>query len=191
MHQTLPGDKILSIDIGGSFIKATILNTWGELQIGYQLVDTPVLPGPKKLITALKNLVHKFPDYDKLSVGFPGYVKNGIVYSAPSLSPKKWDGVNLKKLLQEEFNCPVAVINDADMQGLGIIRGKGFEMVITLGTGLGSALFLNGHLLPHLELSQHPAATNTIYDQYIGKKALEKIGGDRMEQTGTKDVVGF
>lgn len=176
MPRSFTGDKILSIDIGGSHIKATILNTAGELQIGYQLVDTPVLPGPKKLLTAINQLVHKFPEYDKVSVGFPGYVKDGVVYTAPSLAPKKWNGVNLRKILADEFNCPIAVINDADMQGLGIASGKGFEMVITLGTGLGSALLLNGILLPHIELSQHPFITDIIYDKYIGKSAVAEVG---------------
>ena len=78
--------------------------------------------------------------------------------------------------MQDEFKCPVEVVNDADMQGLGIVSGLGFEMVITLGTGLGSAMFLNGILLPHIELSQHPFMTNLIYDRYIGKKALAKEG---------------
>jgi len=176
MHQSLSGDKILSIDIGGSHIKAAILNTAGELQTGFQTVDTPVLPGPKKLLSSIKDIVTWFPEYDKMSVGFPGYVKNGIVYTAPSLAPKKWNAINLRQILQDQFDCPVEVVNDADMQGLGIVTGIGFEMVITLGTGLGSALFLNGTLLPHLELSQHPFMTNVIYDRYIGKKALEKEG---------------
>lgn len=176
MPRSLSGDKILAIDIGGSHIKATILNTAGHLQIGYQIVDTPVLPGPKKLLAAINQLVHKFPEYDKVSVGFPGYVKDGVVYTAPSLAPKKWNAVNLRKILEEEFNCPVAVINDADMQGLGIASGTGLEMVITLGTGLGSALLLNGVLLPHIELSQHPFITDIIYDKYIGKNALAAIG---------------
>ncbi|MBC7889517.1 MAG: ROK family protein [Ferruginibacter sp.] len=176
MHQSLSGDKILSIDIGGSHIKATILNAAGELQIGFQTVDTPPNPGPEKLVDALKDIVSKFPEYDNVSVGFPGFVKDGKVFTAPSLAPKKWGGIELRQILQDEFNCPVEVVNDADMQGLGIVRGKGFEMVITLGTGLGSALFLNGILLPHLELSQHPFMTNIIYDRYIGKKALEKEG---------------
>lgn len=170
------GDKILSIDIGGSHIKATILNTAGELQIGYQSVDTPNLPGPKKLLIAINELVHRFPEYDKVSVGFPGFVKQGIVYTAPSLAPTKWSGINLRQILETEFNCPVAVVNDADMQGLGIVSGKGLELVITLGTGLGTALLLNGLLLPHLELSQHPFTAKIIYDKYIGKKALEKVG---------------
>jgi polyphosphate glucokinase len=176
MHQSLAGNKILSIDIGGSHIKATILNTDGELQIGFETVDTPLSPGPKKLLSAIKNIVNKFPEYDKVSIGFPGYVKDGVVYTAPSLAPKKWNGIKLRQMLQDEFNCPVEVINDADMQGLGIISGIGFEIVITLGTGLGSSLFLNGALLPHLELSQHPFETDIIYDKYIGKKALEKEG---------------
>lgn len=176
MPRSLSGDKILAIDIGGSHIKATILNTAGELQIGYQSVDTPVLPGPKKLLAAIKQLVHQFPEYDKVSVGFPGYVKDGVVYTAPSLAPTKWNSVKLRKILEGEFNCPVAVINDADMQGLGIASGRGLEMVITLGTGLGSALLLNGVLLPHIELSQHPFITDIIYDKYIGKKALAEVG---------------
>ena len=176
MAQSLSGDKILAVDIGGSHIKATILNAAGELQISYQIVDTPVLPGPKTLIATINHLVHKFPGYDKVSIGFPGYVKDGVVLTAPSLAPTKWNGINLRQILQHEFNCPVAVINDADMQGLGIVSGKGLEMLITLGTGLGSALLLNGALLPHLELSQHPFTTGVIYDKYIGKKALAKIG---------------
>ena len=176
MAQSLSGDKILAVDIGGSHIKATILNSAGELQIGYQIVDTPVLPGPKTLIATINRLVHKFPGYDKVSIGFPGSVKDGVVLTAPSLAPTKWNGINLRQILQHEFNCPVAVINDADMQGLGIVSGKGLEMLITLGTGLGSALLLNGALLPHLELSQHPFTTGVIYDKYIGKKALAKIG---------------
>jgi polyphosphate glucokinase len=176
MHQSISGDKILTIDIGGSYMKAALLNRKGELQTDYQSVNTPILPGPKRLISSLKSLAEKFPAYDKLSIGFPGYVKEGVVFSAPSLAPTKWNGIELQNLLCLEFECPVRVINDADMQGLGIASGKGFEMVITLGTGLGSALLLNGVLLPHLELSQHPIITNVIYDKYIGKKALEDEG---------------
>lgn len=176
MRQLLPGDKILSIDIGGSHIKAAILNAQGELLTGFQTEDTPPLPGPVILLAAIRNVIGKFPDYDKLSVGFPGYVKEGTVFTAPSLSPKKWNGINLRQILQDEFNCPVEVVNDADMQGLGIVSGRGLEMVITLGTGLGSALLLNGELLPHIELSQHPFMSNLIYDRFIGKKALLKEG---------------
>ncbi len=191
MHQSISGNKILSIDIGGSYIKAALLDTTGELQTVFQSVDTPVLPGPKTLIAALKDLADKFPVYDKLSVGFPGYVKDGIVFSAPSLAPTKWHSVELQNLLCLEFECPVKVINDADMQGLGIASGKGFELVITLGTGLGSALLLNGVLLPHLELSQHPIVTNVVYDKYIGKKALEDEGEEKWNERIRKMIAVF
>jgi len=191
MHQSISGDKILSIDIGGSYMKAALLDTTGELQTGYQSVDTPVLPEPKTLIVALKDLADKFPVYDKLSIGFPGYVKDGIVFTAPSLAPTKWHDVELQNLLCLEFECPVKVINDADMQGLGIASGKGFELVITLGTGLGSALLLNGVLLPHLELSQHPFLTNVIYDKFIGKKALEDEGEEKWNERICKMIAVF
>lgn len=177
MQEKLSGDKILSIDIGGSHIKATILNANGAVyELDHRLVDTPRLPGPKKLVAVLKSLAGQFPEFDKMSVGFPGYVRDGIVYTAPSLAPTKWNKINLQMLLQNEFKCPVKVINDADMQGLGIAKGKGLEMVITLGTGLGSALLLNGDLLPHLEMSQHPFLGDLIFDKYIGKAALEAAG---------------
>jgi polyphosphate glucokinase len=176
MQQNSGGDKILSIDIGGTYIKGTILNITGEMQIGYHTVETPHLPGPEKLLAAIRNLVSDFPSFNKVSIGFPGYVRDGIVFSAPSIAPDKWEGINLKEILQDEFKCPVKVVNDADMQGLGIISGSGFEMLITLGTGLGSALFLNGKLLPHVELSQHPIGTDLIYDKYVGNKAFEELG---------------
>jgi polyphosphate glucokinase len=176
MQENLGQDKILSIDIGGSYIKGTILNIEGKMQIGYHTVETPHSPGPQKLLAAIKTLAMDFPSFDKVSIGFPGYVKDGIVYTAPSLAPAKWKNINLKQILQDEFNCPVKIVNDADMQGLGIIKGEGFEILITLGTGLGSAMYLNGSLLPHLELSQHPIGEGFIYDSYIGKKVIEDLG---------------
>ena len=175
MQKKMSVDRILSIDIGGTYIKGTILNTVGEMQIGYHVVDTPHLPGPQKLLAAILSLVSDFPTFNKVSIGFPGYVRDGIVFTAPSIAPNKWERVNLREILQHEFKCPVKIVNDADMQGLGVVQGVGFEMLITLGTGLGSALFMNGALLPHLELSQHPIG-NMIYDQYVGKRAFENLG---------------
>jgi polyphosphate glucokinase len=74
---------------------------------------------------------------------------------------------------------PVRVVNDADMQGLGVSSGEGLEMVITLGTGFGSALLMNGGLLPHLEIGQHPFTRKRTYDQYIGNSAFESIGSEK------------
>jgi polyphosphate glucokinase len=176
MPKNLSEYKILSIDIGGTYIKGTILNIEGEMQIGYQTVETPLMPGPQKLLAAIKTLIVDFPSFNRVSIGFPGFVKEGIVYTAPSIAPNKWKNINLKQILQDEFNCLVKIVNDADMQGLGVITCEGFEILITLGTGLGSAMYLNGNLLPHLELSQHPIGKGFIYDNYIGKKVFEDLG---------------
>lgn len=172
--------KILSIDIGGSHIKATILNKKGELKMDYDKIVTPAPASPENLIKAIKTLVKNFPSYDYISVGFPGYVKNGVINTAPNLDTKLWAGIDLSKKLAEALGKPTQVVNDADMQGLGVVKGKGLEMVITLGTGFGTALLMNGHLLPHLELAHHPVKdADTTYDKYIGEKALEKYGKER------------
>ena len=172
----MTGLKILSIDIGGSHIKATIVNSAGELQIDYQKVVTPVPADPSHVIASIKKLVSSFPPYDKISVGFPGYVKDGIVVTAPNLGTEAWEGYPLSKKLTQALGKPAKVVNDADLQGLGVASGKGFEIVITLGTGFGTALLRDGILLPHIELAHHPLLKNITYDDYIGERALKKAG---------------
>ena len=166
----------MTIDIGGSFIKATVLNQEGELLQDYQKVKTPNPATPQKVLGAIQYLVMDFQDYDKISVGFPGYIKKGIVQTALNLGTDLWNNVNLNRLLTDALNKPVRMANDADMQGLGVVSEKGLEMLITLGTGFGTALLLDGHLLPHLELAHHPIAKNKTYDDYIGDNALKKTG---------------
>ena len=168
--------KILSIDIGGSHIKATILNSEGKLEMEYLKVVTPQPADPANLLSSIKNLVKGFPGFDKISAGFPGYVANGIIKTAPNLDSQSWVDVNFQKKLEDLLGKPAKVVNDADMQGLGVVSKVGLEMVITLGTGFGTALLKDGELLPHLELAHHPLTKNKTYDEYIGEKALEKIG---------------
>jgi polyphosphate glucokinase len=169
-------EKILSIDIGGSRIKATILDPGGTMLMDFQKIATPPAPDPGNVIQAILELTRSFQEYHRVSVGFPGYTRQGIVYTAPNLSTPKWKGVNLGKLLSDVLNKPVRVLNDADMQGLGVVRGEGLEMVITLGTGFGTALFLDGNLLPHLEFAHHPVSKERTYDEYIGDRALLAAG---------------
>jgi len=168
--------KILSIDIGGSHIKGTILNQKGELQKDYEKVVTPTPASPENVIKSIKNLVKDFPKFDRISVGFPGYVKEGVVKTAPNLSTELWKDFDLAKSLHEQLGQPTRVVNDADMQGLGVVKGKGLELVITLGTGFGTALLYNGNLLPHLEFSHQPFGKSKSYDKYIGEVAIEKEG---------------
>lgn len=169
---------ILTIDVGGSHIKASVLNAAGELISEYKRVETPRPSTPKVIINTVQQLVSSLR-YEKVSVGFPGYIKNGVVKTAPNLGTSDWKDFNLEQGLSQILGKPVKVVNDADLQGLGLVSGKGLEMVITLGTGFGTALLVNGKLLPHLELAHHPIAKNKTYDEYVGEKALEKIGNKK------------
>jgi len=169
------GEKILAIDIGGSHIKTTILDTDGTLIQPYEQEITPYPATPRSVMKCIIKMATRFPAFQKISVGFPGYVKEGIVHTAPNLS-NGWHNVDFAKMLSEKFGRPVRMVNDADIQGLGICHGKGFEIVITLGTGFGTSFLLDGKLLPHLELAHHPVTAKKDYDAYIGQKALEKIG---------------
>lgn len=145
----------------------------------YDKIATPAPANPENVIKAINTLVKDFPAYDKISVGFPGYVKNGVVKTAPNLGTDYWADVDLSKKLEKALGKPTQVVNDADMQGLGVVAGKGLEMVITLGTGFGTALLMDGHLLPHFELAHLPIKEGITYDNYIGEKALEKEGKEK------------
>jgi len=171
--------KVLSIDIGGSHIKGTIHNEKGELQKKYEKVPTPIPATPENVINSIKTLVKDFPEFNRISVGFPGYVRDGVVKTAPNLSNEAWKDFDLATHLKDELGSPCRVVNDADMQGLGVVDGKGLEVVITLGTGFGTALLLNGNLLPHLEFAHQPVGKVKSYDKYIGEAALEKEGDKR------------
>lgn len=182
MKQMSSGNKILSIDIGGSHVKATILDAQGALLMDYQKIPTPVKASPKQLISTIQKLIKDFPEYNKISVGFPGYIKDGVVYTAANLDTEAWKGFDLAKELETALGVPTKVVNDADMQGLGVVDGKGFELVLTLGTGFGTALLMDGYLLPHLEMAHHPVTKSKDYDMYIGEKALEKIGPEKWNE---------
>ncbi|HUQ96693.1 MAG TPA: ROK family protein [Chitinophagaceae bacterium] len=174
--------KILAVDIGGSNVKACILNAEGGMENDYQKVPTPQPASPENVIGAIQELTKRFPQYDKVSVGFPGYVRGGIVYTAPNLGTELWAGVNLSSQLTTALGKPTRVVNDADMQGLGVVSGQGLEMMITLGTGFGTALLLDGHLLPHLEFSHAPIKKNVDYDMYIGEAAFDKEGSEKWNE---------
>ena len=171
--------KILSIDIGGSNIKATVLNEKGELQMDYEKIPTPTPADPQSVLKAIQTLTKKFPHHDRVSIGFPGFVKNGIVKTAPNLGTHLWQDFDFAKQTEKSLGKRTQVVNDADMQGLGVVKGKGLEMVITLGTGFGTALLLDGNLLPHLEFSHQPFSKFDSYDEYMGDIALKKAGGKK------------
>lgn len=173
---SLAGEKILSIDIGGSHIKATIINIEGDFLNRYEREPTPLPPSPKEVLALILEIAGRFPEYDKIAAGFPGFIKDGVVKTAPKLGNDLWKDFHLQKELQSRLQKPTLVINDADLQGISLSKGNGVEMLITLGTGFGSAILKDGILIPHLELSQHPITKSKNYNDYLGNGALLKAG---------------
>lgn len=172
------GDKVCTIDIGGSSIKAAVYALDGSIVEAFTKLPTPKPATPQAVMGVITELLKKFSAFDLISVGFPGYVRDNIVHTAPNLDNKSWAHIDFAKMLTDQFGKPAQVVNDADMQGLGIVSGKGLEMMVTLGTGFGTALLQNGKLLPHLELAHHPIKKNTTYDEYIGDAALDAKGNE-------------
>jgi polyphosphate glucokinase len=124
-------------------------------------------------------------------------VRNGVVRTAPNLGHEGWQGFDLAAALQRELGRPVRVANDADVQGLAVVRGQGIEMVITLGTGFGSALFDNGRLCPHLEIAHQPFRKGETYDQQLGNKTRKEVGKAKWQGRvlraieNMRELVGF
>lgn len=172
-------EKILTIDIGGSRIKGTLLDVNGNMLMDYQRISTPKFAGPENVLQGIVQLTKNFNGFTRVAVGFPGYVRCGVVHTAPNLGTNKWRQIALSDQLSALLHKPVRVVNDADLQGLGVALGRGLEMVITLGTGFGTSLLMDGALLPHLEIGQHPFTRRKNYDQYIGNNAMESIGPDK------------
>jgi polyphosphate glucokinase len=167
----------LAIDIGGTGIKAVLLDEAGNVISDRDRVPTPAKPiVPDTLLHALDEVVAPLGAFDRVSVGFPGYVRDGRVVTAPNLGTETLGGFDLQQALSEHWGKPVRVLNDADVQGFGAISGKGIEMILTLGTGAGTAIFRDGEVMPHLELAHHPISGKRTYDEYIGNNARRKKG---------------
>jgi polyphosphate glucokinase len=181
------GQQTLAVDIGGSGIKVMVLDEEGIPLTERDRRDTPSLATPSAVITIVQELAAN-KEFDRVSVGFPGVVRNGITETAVNLTPD-WINFDLATALSEYFGKPTRVINDADMQGLGAIAGNGVELVITLGTGFGSALFVNGQLVPNLEMGHHPFRKGETYEQQLGREALERAGKKRWNDRLQKAIV--
>lgn len=178
----------LAIDVGGSGVKTMLLDARGAPASDRQRADTPEPATPAAVLAVVMHLVKPLGDFDRVSVGFPGVVKHGVTYTAHNLSPK-WIGFELEDVLTRKLGKPVRICNDAAVQGYGAIRGHGVELVLTLGTGLGSSLFTSGHLVPGLELAHHPWKKGKTYEEYLGKKALRADGRKRWNQNLEKALV--
>ncbi len=183
--------RTLAIDIGGSGFKAAMLDPQGVMLTERVRVPTPYPCPPDVLVTSLVALTAHLGVRHRVSVGFPGLVRNGRVRNIPSLSraaygadadpvlEQRWRGFDLANALEEAFGVPVKVANDADVQGCAVVRGEGSEFVMTLGTGVGTALFLDGRLLPHIEGGHAPFRKEQTFEEQLGNVARKDIGNQR------------
>lgn len=170
------GPRTLAIDIGGTALKASVLDSAGEMIADRVRCPTPYPCPPEVLLKAIETLTAPLPGFERVSIGFPGVIRRGLVLTAPHFGTDVWANFPLEKAAADLFHHPARLLNDAEVQGLGIIKGDGLEVVLTLGTGVGSAIFSDGWLAPHLELAQHPLRNNKTYNAYVGNRALREHG---------------
>lgn len=168
--------RVLSIDIGGTGLKASVVDSSGNLVVPRKRIATPYSCPPSVMLDALAELVKPLPPHNRIAIGFPGVVRGGKVVTAPHFGTADWAEYPLCAAASERLGGPARMVNDAEMQGLAVIRGKGLELMLTLGTGAGTGLFRDGAIMPHLELAHHPIYGGKTYNGYIGNAALKKIG---------------
>ena len=169
------GPRTLCIDVGGTGIKAMVVASDGKPIGERSRVETPRPATPTKMAAALRTIVPDADAFDRISLGFPGVVQDGIVRAAPNLH-SSWAGFDLAGAMKKATKKPFRVLNDAGVQGHGVIRGKGVEACVTLGTGFGFSLFVDGRYVPNVELGHHPFRKSKTYEDVLGKKALARSG---------------
>jgi polyphosphate glucokinase len=174
--------RTLAIDIGGTGIKGSILDGHGKMVAERIRVKTPYPFRPKNLLMIIQKIARSLPTYDRVSMGFPGVVRDGHIITAPHFNTKHWQGYPLADRVSQLLKKPAKALNDADVQGFGAIKGRGLEVVLTLGTGVGSSVFIDGKLAPHMELAHHPIHDNKTYNEYLGNDALRDIHRKKWNQ---------
>jgi polyphosphate glucokinase len=170
--------RTLTIDIGGTGIKMLPLDLGGSPLAKRARELTPKPSPPEAVLAVIRQMLGAQAAFDRVSVGFPGVVVRGVVSTAPNLGTDIWRGFDLQAAIATHTGKPTRVINDADLQGYGVIEGKGVELVLTFGTGLGSGLYVDGHLVPNLELGHHPFEGDRSYEDLVSDAELERVGKD-------------
>jgi polyphosphate glucokinase len=172
--------KILGIDIGGSGIKAAIVNTkTGELLTERHRIPTPKPATPEAVAKVVKEMVEHFNWKKALGCSFPTTIVDGKCIHSGNLS-EKWLGVKVDKLFKKQCNLPFYISNDADLAGLAEVslgaakKEKGLVVVITIGTGIGSGLFYNGKLIPNLEVGKMLHTDGNIIELYTADSVRKK-----------------
>jgi len=193
----------LAFDIGGTGLKANILDAKGGFVADRVRVPTTYPMSPDLMVEKLTGLAKKLPEADRVSAGFPGMVRRGMVLSAPHFVTKKgpgtevdaelqkaWADFDLETALGKALGKPTRVANDADVQGLAVIKGHGYEVVVTLGTGFGTAFFLSGRLLPHMEFAHVDFAKSQSFNERLGEPVRKKIG-DKKWNKRVREMIAY
>lgn len=168
----------LCIDVGGTGIKGNVFTETGEAKGERIRLETPRPATPEAVLQTALTVARGHQDFDRVSCGFPGVVENGVVMTAPNLDGD-WGGFELQTALETHLGKPARVANDADVQGLAVIEGKGVEFVLTLGTGLGSGLYVDGHCVWNLEFGHHPWNGKETYEDRVDEAARKEIGNKK------------
>ena len=183
---TAHSPRTLSIDIGGTGLKASVLDETGNMVEEHVRVPTPNPCTPDIMVKALVGLTAPLTSYDRISIGFPGVVRDGRIVTAPHWKGKAWRDYPLADTMAHRLGKPARLLNDAEVQGWH--RRAGLEVVLTLGTGLGSAVFSHGALTPHLELAHHPIRRGETYNDYVGNAARRAISSKRWNKRVLKVI---
>lgn len=196
--------RTLAIDSGGSGIKGSVLDAHGQLLAERVRIKTPYPLSPGRFVGLLQEIASRLPEFDRLTVGIPGMIRRGVVIMTPHYPnlhgpytrkdpdlDAAWRNWDATAALEGSFGKPVRVLNDAEVQGAAVITRRGLEVVFTLGTGLGCAMYDNGTLAPHLELSHAPVRKGFTYDTWMGKRQLKRLGPERWSRRILATVDGL
>lgn len=196
--------RTLGLDCGGSGIKGSVLDADGRLLAERVRVKTPYPLPPDRFVSVLLDLAAALPAFDRVTVGLPGMIRHGVVVVTPHYPnlagpytrkdpdlDAAWRGWDATTALTDAFGAPVRVLNDAEVQGAAVITRHGLEVVFTLGTGLGCAVYDDGRLAPHLEMSHAPVRKGRTYDTWMGKAELKRLGPKRWSKRIRATVDGL
>ncbi|MBJ2329536.1 ROK family protein [Schaalia cardiffensis] len=197
-------EMTLAIDCGGGGIKTSVLDSHGTMIAPPLRTPTPYPLPPALLVQTAVDLAEQLPRADRVTMGMPGMIRHGVVVATPhyitrsgprsKILPElveEWRFFDMGRALGRALELPTKVLNDAEVAGAGVVTGTGLEMIITLGTGLGNAVFDGGVLAPHIEVSQGFVRWGLTYDDYIGEHERLRLGDTHWSRRVRRIVDGL
>lgn len=194
----------LCIDCGGGGIKGSVVDEFGTVIAQPVRKRTPYPMPPQVLVETIMQIASELPTATRVTVGMPGMIRHGRVIATPHYitrdGPRSkvlpeladaWKNFDMKAAIVGAFGLPTLVLNDAEVAGAGVITGTGLEMIITLGTGLGNAIFDSAVLAPHAELSQGLVRWGLTYDDYIGEHERLRLGDSHWSRRVRRVIEGL